>query len=131
MLDMARPGGLHERTLLLVFGDHGQTLTGDHGGGSAEELDSALVAINLGAAARNAGQTNRSVDGAVPGLPQLDFAASLAGLLGLPIPAENVGARRNPNPQLSSCSSRDLFKQANSSFCQLRCARCDWLFCSR
>lgn len=32
------PGGLHENTLLLVMGDHGQTLNGDHGGGTAEEV---------------------------------------------------------------------------------------------
>lgn len=32
------PGGLHENTLLLVMGDHGQTINGDHGGGSAEEV---------------------------------------------------------------------------------------------
>ena len=32
------PGGLHENTFLLVMGDHGQTLNGDHGGGSAEEI---------------------------------------------------------------------------------------------
>lgn len=32
------PGGLHENTLLVVMGDHGQTLNGDHGGGSAEEV---------------------------------------------------------------------------------------------
>lgn len=32
------PGGIHENTLLIVMGDHGQTLNGDHGGGSAEEV---------------------------------------------------------------------------------------------
>jgi len=32
-----------------VSGDHGQTLGGDHGGGSPEEVDSALVAVDLGA----------------------------------------------------------------------------------
>lgn len=32
------PGDLHENTMLLVMGDHGQTLNGDHGGGSAEEV---------------------------------------------------------------------------------------------
>lgn len=32
------PGGLHENTMLLVMGDHGQTLNGDHGGGTAEEV---------------------------------------------------------------------------------------------
>lgn len=31
-------GGLHENTLLLVMGDHGQTVNGDHGGGSPEEV---------------------------------------------------------------------------------------------
>ena len=37
------PGGLHEDTLLLVMGDHGQTLNGDHGGGTAEEVDHILI----------------------------------------------------------------------------------------
>ena len=46
---MAGPGEAHEHTLLLVFGDHGQTLTGDHGGGAPEEVDSALLALNMGA----------------------------------------------------------------------------------
>ena len=32
------PGGSHENTLLVVMGDHAQTLNGDHGGGSAEEV---------------------------------------------------------------------------------------------
>ena len=31
-------GGLHENTFLVVMGDHGQTLNGDHGGGSPEEV---------------------------------------------------------------------------------------------
>ena len=31
-------GGMHEDTLLLVMGDHGQTLNGDHGGGALEEV---------------------------------------------------------------------------------------------
>ena len=29
-------------TILLVFGDHGMTRTGDHGGDSEDELDAAL-----------------------------------------------------------------------------------------
>jgi hypothetical protein len=123
-VQLAGPGQLHGRTLLLVFGDHGQTMTGDHGGGSPEELDSALVAVNLGAvashrtaaaihsddvssvadqgssvreAARTYGAAVESNCGCAQAaqlaqVPQLDFAASLAALLGLPIPAENVGA---------------------------------------
>lgn len=49
LLEQAGPGGVYERTLLLVSGDHGQTLGGDHGGGSPEEVDSALVAVDVGA----------------------------------------------------------------------------------
>lgn len=49
LLEQAAPGGTFERTLLLVSGDHGQTLGGDHGGGSPEEVDSALVAVDIGA----------------------------------------------------------------------------------
>lgn len=45
----AGPGGAHEHTLLMVFGDHGQTLTGDHGGGAPEEVESALFALHMGA----------------------------------------------------------------------------------
>ncbi len=33
---------LDEQTVLFVFGDHGMTNTGDHGGDSLDELDSAL-----------------------------------------------------------------------------------------
>lgn len=49
LLRSAGPGGAHEHTLLLVFGDHGQTVTGDHGGGTPEEVDSALFALHMGA----------------------------------------------------------------------------------
>ncbi|CAI0428688.1 unnamed protein product [Linum tenue] len=41
------PGGLHENTVLLVMGDHGQTLNGDHGGGSAEEVETTLFAMGF------------------------------------------------------------------------------------
>jgi len=41
---LSKPGGTHENTLLLVMGDHGQTLNGDHGGGTAEEVETSLFA---------------------------------------------------------------------------------------
>ena len=82
MVALGGPGGVHESTLLLVFGDHGQTLGGDHGGGSPEEVDSALVAVHVGAlhasrAARalhaesrsSAGEAARS--GPTPAMPQV------------------------------------------------------------
>lgn len=43
----ACPGGVHEETLLVVMSDHGQTLGGDHGGGTPDEVDSILLAFNL------------------------------------------------------------------------------------
>lgn len=49
LVSQAGPGQSHEHTLLLVLGDHGQTSTGDHGGGTPEEADSALFALHMGA----------------------------------------------------------------------------------
>lgn len=49
LVGMAGPGSVHEHTMLLVFGDHGQTLTGDHGGGAPEEVDTAIFALHMGA----------------------------------------------------------------------------------
>ncbi|KZV27431.1 GPI ethanolamine phosphate transferase 3-like [Dorcoceras hygrometricum] len=43
----SRPGGLHENTMLIVMGDHGQTINGDHGGGTGEEVETALFALSL------------------------------------------------------------------------------------
>ncbi|KAK9026042.1 hypothetical protein V6N11_038890 [Hibiscus sabdariffa] len=41
------PGKLHENSLLLVMGDHGQTLNGDHGGGSPEEVETSIFAMSF------------------------------------------------------------------------------------
>ncbi|XP_057979081.1 GPI ethanolamine phosphate transferase 3 isoform X2 [Malania oleifera] len=41
------PLGLHENTFLVVMGDHGQTLNGDHGGGSPEEVETSIFAMNF------------------------------------------------------------------------------------
>lgn len=39
MVALAGPGGRHADALLLVWGDHGQTDSGDHGGGSPPEVN--------------------------------------------------------------------------------------------
>jgi hypothetical protein len=107
----AGPGGPYARTLLLVCGDHGQTLGGDHGGGSPEEVDSLLLAVDVAAlrGASGRGGTRASaplpqpaacrasctcgVEGnqCAPDLAQLDLAPSLAALLGVPIPFASLG----------------------------------------
>lgn len=86
LLEQAGPGGLHERTLLLVSGDHGQTLGGDHGGGSPEEVDSALVAVDLRAlrAAKLAQQQHQRGGGGSGAAAAL---TALAGGGGLGAPA--------------------------------------------
>lgn len=48
LVAQAGPGGAYENTLLLMMGDHGQTLGGDHGGGSPDETGSVLFAGALG-----------------------------------------------------------------------------------
>lgn len=56
MVDGAGPGGPFERALLLVLSDHGQTPGGDHGGGSADETDTVLVALAPGKLRRHEAQ---------------------------------------------------------------------------
>lgn len=47
LLSQSAPGQPYHDTLLIVMGDHGQTLGGDHGGASAEETDSVVVAFSM------------------------------------------------------------------------------------
>ncbi|PRW57424.1 GPI ethanolamine phosphate transferase 3 [Chlorella sorokiniana] len=77
LVQLAGPGGPHERTLLLVSGDHGQTLGGDHGGGSPEEVDSALVAVDI-KALRDAQQAQQAQQAS----GSTGAAAALAALAG-------------------------------------------------
>ncbi len=80
LVQLAGPGGPHERTLLLVSGDHGQTLGGDHGGGSPEEVDSVLVAVDA-KALRDAQQAQQAQQ-APEGSGTTGAAAALAALAG-------------------------------------------------
>ncbi|KAH6778295.1 Alkaline-phosphatase-like family protein [Perilla frutescens var. frutescens] len=94
------PGGLHENTLLLVMGDHGQTLNGDHGGGTAEEVETAIFALTLKKpqnpllAATESSSCQLDVLGrrvCINSIQQLDFAATVSSLLGLPFPFGSIG----------------------------------------
>jgi len=68
----AAPGGRHERTLVAVLGDHGQTAAGEHGGGTPAEAHTVLLALSAAALHRR-----RSGYAARPA--QLSLAAAAAG----------------------------------------------------
>ena len=72
--------------MLFVFGDHGMTDNGDHGGGTPEEVESFLLAYHPWAT--NGLECERKRDDE---FPQLDFASTMAALLGVPIPHGNLG----------------------------------------
>lgn len=73
--------------LLLVFGDHGMTKTGDHGGDSPDEITAALFAYSPGL-----NMVSASHDGIHLGqVSQVDIVPTLALALGVPIPYSNLG----------------------------------------
>ncbi|GJP45477.1 hypothetical protein CLOM_g4864 [Closterium sp. NIES-68] len=109
MKAQAHRGGRHERSLLLFMSDHGQTLTGDHGGGTPEEAHAFLLAVSMqpaphplpaflsscsshraaGAAAQQKGGNEQ--EECFEEFPQIDFTPTLSVLLGAPIPFASVG----------------------------------------
>ncbi|KAI3459896.1 hypothetical protein Pfo_016559 [Paulownia fortunei] len=94
------PGGLHENTMLLVMGDHGQTINGDHGGGTAEEVETAIFALSSKKpptpllATADSSSCQLDMHGrriCINSIQQLDFAATVSALLGLPFPFGSIG----------------------------------------
>lgn len=97
-------GGLHENSLLLVMGDHGQTVNGDHGGGTAEEVETSIFAMSLKRPSPfipsefDTSSCKLDLDGrkvCISSIEQLDFAATVSALLGIPFPFGSIG-RVNP-----------------------------------
>ncbi|XP_066311689.1 uncharacterized protein [Miscanthus floridulus] len=108
---LSKPGGTHENTLLLVMGDHGQTLNGDHGGGTAEEVETSLFAWSprtppdavlsvLDDSSCNVDLHGKEV--CVSTMQQLDFAVTISALLGIPFPFGSIG---RVNPELYALST--------------------------
>ncbi|GFP87162.1 GPI ethanolamine phosphate transferase 3 [Phtheirospermum japonicum] len=102
------PGGLHENTMLLVMGDHGQTLNGDHGGGTAEEVETTIFAFSSKKPSTpiltrtDSSSCQLDMHGrriCVDSIQQLDFAATVSALLGIPFPFGSIG---RVNPELFS-----------------------------
>jgi hypothetical protein len=71
--------------VLMVFGDHGMTKDGNHGGATEAETDSVLATYRF-PAKPGAGQ-----DQGLPAVMQTDLTPSLAVLAGIPIPYSNLG----------------------------------------
>ena len=69
--------------VLFVMGDHGMTNTGDHGGDSDDELNSALFMYSNNMDDDSKNVTNR--------ISQVDFVPTFSLLMGLPIPFSNIG----------------------------------------
>lgn len=87
-------------SVAFIFGDHGMTEDGNHGGGSEEEINAALFAhfspkcgvmtafdgSEAGAATGDYAQT------AFTSIHQIDLVPTISLLLGLPIPYANLGS---------------------------------------
>ncbi|VVB14891.1 unnamed protein product [Arabis nemorensis] len=107
----AGPGGLHENTMLIVMGDHGQTLNGDHGGGTAEEVETSMFAMSTKKHTSpvppefDTSSCKQNPDGkqiCISSIEQLDFAATLSALLGISFPFGSIG---HVNPELYALGS--------------------------
>ena len=68
---------------MLVFGDHGMTTDGDHGGDSASELEAALFAYSP--------TLGLHPSPSPPSVAQIDLVPTVSLLLGVPIPFSNLG----------------------------------------
>ncbi|KAK5107559.1 hypothetical protein LTR62_001002 [Meristemomyces frigidus] len=84
---------LDDDTLLVVMGDHGMDVKGDHGGESDDEVEAALWMYS-----KRGAFGNHPDEPATPPLTakeravgQIDLVPTLAYLLGLPVPYNNLG----------------------------------------
>ena len=88
--------GHHTSTLLVLAGDHGMNDAGNHGGSAEGETSPALLFISPKFASISSG---RSAPLPLPEsdftyyrrVEQSDIAPTLAGLLGFPVPLNNLG----------------------------------------
>ena len=81
-------------TLLIVFGDHGMTKTGDHGGDSPAETESALIfltkQLKRDKVTNPPFQCRSKLKNPQP-VSQIDLVPTLSTMLGLPIPFSSIG----------------------------------------
>ncbi|OQR73275.1 GPI ethanolamine phosphate transferase 3-like [Tropilaelaps mercedesae] len=90
---------LRKGDLLIVLGDHGMTLSGDHGGDTEEETTAALFMYAPGNGVGKKGDVTpfvRHVELEEPKVSQIDLVPTLSLLLGLPIPFSSLGRLIEP-----------------------------------
>ncbi len=84
-------------TTLVILGDHGMDDQGTHGGGTPDEMNTAIIAYHkkgfLKYQQNQAGlsQVMRSINETVLSVKQQDVTPTFAMLLGVPIPFSNMG----------------------------------------
>nr|POE93079.1 gpi ethanolamine phosphate transferase 3 [Quercus suber] len=81
-----------DQTLLVVMGDHGMDVKGDHGGESDDEVEAAVWFYSKkGIFAHGSNYTGPPATAKERPVGQIDLVPTLALLLGLPIPFNNLG----------------------------------------
>ncbi|KAL6719661.1 mannose-ethanolamine phosphotransferase gpi13 [Lecanora helva] len=85
---------IHEDTLLVIMGDHGMDIKGDHGGESDDEIEAALWMFSKnGVFGRgHHGILEPPATAKQRAVNQIDLVPTLSLLLGIPIPFNNLGA---------------------------------------
>jgi phosphatidylinositol glycan class O len=77
-------------TLLVIFGDHGMTSTGDHGGDSRDETEAAIIFLSKQKERQR--QINPPFQCSKQlSISQIDLVPTLASLIGIPVPYSNIG----------------------------------------
>lgn len=79
---------MDNKTILFVFGDHGMTNTGDHGGESESEVTAAMF-VHSKQPLRDNILSNTHTFSSVK---QVDLVPTIAHIMGIPIPYSNLGA---------------------------------------
>ncbi len=86
---------IDDDTTLIILGDHGVLFNGVHGGGSLDEMSTAIVAYRKKGfqkyQQKNVAKVMRSINETTLSVKQQDIAPTLAMLMGIPIPFSNMG----------------------------------------
>ncbi|KAL5275149.1 PIGO family protein [Megaselia abdita] len=77
---------MDDDTTLLVIGDHGMTITGDHGGESSDEINALLFAHM-----KSKSFISDDYGSDKEAMQQIDLVPTLSTILGVPIPYSNLG----------------------------------------